>query len=219
MLKSVSCGILKKWRYPIFFVLLFLGAGQSFASEKEVKGTDLVNAWKKLNGLGFPQAARRNIDNLKQRSIIDEYADNISNASNARKGNFGEIGADLNLNSKGYESLMSRIDDIDAPGHNGLDGVYRKDLQYFIVEGKYTGSASLNAADDATGLARQMSDEWIATRDWTGVNLDQSTITNLLRNKNYQRVLAKVAPDGSVTYSFVDEFGYVIRGNAGVFNP
>jgi hypothetical protein len=54
---------------------------------------------------------------------------------------------------------MSRIDNIDAAGHNGLDGVYRKNGEYFIVEGKYTGSASLNPANPATQLPRQMSDK------------------------------------------------------------
>ena len=179
----------------------------------------LVNAWKKLEELGFSETARRNIDNLKQRSIIDQYANDIANASNARKGNFGELGADLDLNSKGYESLISRINDIDAAGHNGLDGVYRKGGKYFIVEGKYTGSASLNGADEVTGLPRQMSDDWIASRDWSIVNLDRSIIQGLLDSKDYTRLLAKVAPDGSVTYSLVDEFGYVLRGNAGIFNP
>ena len=32
-------------------------------------------------------------------------------------------------------------------------------------------------------------------------------------------VLAKVAPDGSVTYWLIDSEEYVIRGSAGNFNP
>lgn len=64
-----------------------------------------------------------------------------------------------------------------------------------------------------------MSDDWIATRNWDGINLDRTIIDDLILNKNYQRVLAKVAPDGSVTYKLVDADGYVITGNAGVFNP
>ena len=179
----------------------------------------LVEAWGKLDDLGFSQAARRNIDNLKQRSIIDQYADDIANASNARKGNFGEIGADLDLNSKGYESLLSkRIDDIDAPGHNGIDGVYRKNGEYFIVEGKYTGSASLNSADEATGLARQMSDDWIFS-DNRLVNAVGDELARDIELVGYKRVLAKVAPDGSVAYRLIDENGYVIRGTAGDFTP
>ena len=173
---------------------------------------ELVDSWKKLDELGFSQAARRNIDNLKQRSIIDQYADDIANASNARKGNFGEIGADLDLNSKGYESLLSkRIDDIDAPGHNGIDGVYRKNGEYFIVEGKYTGSASLNAADDATGLTRQMSDRWIR-EDGRLINAVGEDLAEDILLQGYKRVLAKVAPDGSVTYKYVSETGYLTKG-------
>jgi hypothetical protein len=61
------------------------------------------------------------------------------------------------LNAKGYTSLQPRIDGIDSPGHNGIDIVVEKDGQYFIVEGKYTGSAGLNPADPKTGLPKQMS--------------------------------------------------------------
>ncbi|MBS9463281.1 hypothetical protein KIM67_12760 [Flagellimonas sp. 389] len=38
--------MLKKWFYPIFFAFLFLGLGQNFALEKEVRGADLVDSWK-----------------------------------------------------------------------------------------------------------------------------------------------------------------------------
>ncbi len=193
--------------------------GSGIFKTKFFENLELVDSWKKLDELGFSQAARRNIDNLKQRSIIDQYADDIANASNARKGNFGEIGADLDLNSKGYESLLSkRIDDIDAPGHNGIDGVYRKNGEYFIVEGKYTGSASLNPADDATGLARQMSDDWIFS-DNRLVNAVGDELARDIELVSYKRVLAKAAPDGSVTYRLIDEYGYVIRGTAGDFTP
>ncbi len=178
-------------------------------------GTGKVKAWEKFLDDGLPPAFRRNVTNLKQRSLIDEYADNIANASNARKGNFGEIGADLDLNSKGYQSLQPRIDNIDAGGHNGLDGVYIKDGEYFIIEGKYTGSASLNPADPTTGLPRQMSDDWIASRDWDGINLDQGTLENLLQTKNYKRILAKVQPDGTVTYQYVGSTGYLTPNGPG----
>ena len=97
--------------------------------------------------------------------------------------------------------------------------IYRKNGKYYILEAKYTGSASLNGADEITGLARQMSDDWISTRNWDGVNLSEDIKRELIVNKNYTRILGKVAPDGSVIYSLVDEFGYVIRGNAGIFKP
>ncbi|MFA0960739.1 hypothetical protein AB9P05_02925 [Roseivirga sp. BDSF3-8] len=124
----------------------------------------------------------------------------------------------MDLNGKGYESLQPRITDIDAPSHNGIDGVYRKNGEYFIVEGKYTGSASLNSADAATGLARQMSDEWIFS-DNRLVNAVGDELARDIELFGYKKILAKVAPDGSVTYRLIDEYGYVIRGTAGDFTP
>lgn len=179
----------------------------------------LVDAWKKLES--FPALIRKNLDNLKQRGLIDEHALDISKSSNARKGNFGEIGADLDLNTKNYQSLQKRIDDIDAPGHNGIDGVYKApNGDFVIVEGKFSGSASLNGADLTTGLPRQMSDAWIrrpgALSEAVGNN---RALANQIISKGYKRVLAKVAPDGTVTYRLIDSNGFVIRGNAGNFNP
>lgn len=80
-----------------------------------------------------------------------------------------------------------------------------------IIEGKYTGSASLNPANANTGLDRQMSDDWIASRDWEGINIEQGVLENLLLTKNYKRIVAKVEPDETVTYQYV--------GSTGVFNP
>lgn len=117
--------------------------------------------------------------------------------------------------------------DINTPTHQDLDGVFVKDGQYYIVEGKYTGSASLNPANPNTGLYRQMSDDWITSRDWQGVNIDQGVLENLLLTKNYKRILAKVAPDGTVTYQYVGSTGYLTTnglgaggtGPFGVFEP
>jgi hypothetical protein len=206
----------------------FPGIKNKFASDFEFvhetdlqsinRNVDLVNAWGKLDALGYSQVARRNIKNLKQRSIIDRYAPNIANESNIRKGNFGEIGADLDLNPKGYESLQPRITDIDASGYNGIDGVYRApDASYVIVEGKYTGSASLNPAFG--DLPRQMSDDWIQRPGELTKAVGNQQLAQTILNSDYKRVLAKVAPDGSVNYRLIDEDGYVIRGAAGDFNP
>lgn len=175
----------------------------------------MVKAWEKFVDDGLPPAFRRNISNLNQRTILDEWAENIANATNKQKGNFGEIGADLDLNAKGYTSLQPRIDNIDSPGHNGIDIVVKKDGQYFIVEGKYKGSASLNPADPTTGLPRQMSDEWITQNNGQrlleAVGGDQNLVDEIL-DAGYSRILAKVSPDGSVTYKYVSETGYLNQG-------
>ena len=178
-----------------------------------LNGDKALEAWKKLDNFSSP--IRSNLDNLAQRMILDEYSGVIANASNARKGNFGEIGADLDLTTKGYESLIQpRINNIDAPGHNGIDGVYRKpNGDYVIVEGKYTGSASLNPANPATNLDRQMSDAWIQAdnRLLDALGGNQEVVDDIL-DSGYERVLAKVAPDGSVSYKYVSETGYLSQG-------
>ncbi len=80
----------------------------------------------------------------------------------------------------------------------------------------------MNPADLTTGLPRQMSDDWIESRDWSSIGLDQATITNLLQTKNYKRILAKVQPDGTVTYQYVSSTGYLTpngpgSGGTGIF--
>lgn len=60
-----------------------------------------------------------------------------------------------------------------------------------------------------------MSDDWITSRDWSNINLDQATITNLLQTKNYKRILAKVSPDGAVSYQYVGSTGYLTPNGPG----
>ena len=65
----------KKWCYPIFFVLLFLGIGNIFALENEARGTDLVNAWKE-------NVRSTDIDellaSLKRPYLRNEYNKNVN---------------------------------------------------------------------------------------------------------------------------------------------
>ena len=59
----------KKWLHGVFIALLFLGIGQSFALEKEARGTELVNAWKVLDDTNIDGLAGR-VENLE---ILDGY--------------------------------------------------------------------------------------------------------------------------------------------------
>ncbi|WGK66189.1 hypothetical protein [Croceiramulus getboli] len=144
-----------------------------------------------LEDLGLDDVARNNLDNVGHSSVIIKNAENISTTSSARKANFGEIGADLDLNTKGYESLQPRITDLDSPGHNGIDGIYRApDGSYAIVEGIYTVSAVLNPANPSTGLLRQMSNDWIhqnnGQRLLEALGGDQAIIDDIL-DSGYSR--------------------------------
>jgi hypothetical protein len=108
---------------------------------------------------------------------------------------------------------MARTDNIDAPNHNGIDGIYKKNGNYYIVEGKYSGTASLNPANPATNLDRQMSDDWILAdnRLINALGGDQNIADDIV-DSGYYRILAKVAPDGSVSYKYVSETGYLSQG-------
>lgn len=101
--------------------------------------------------------------NDRQRNVINQHRNTIGNATNKRKGNFGEMASDLDLAEKGYIPLHTRIDNIDQAGHNGIDAVMEKNGQYFIVESKFssTTTPSLNPANPATNLPKQMSEDWI----------------------------------------------------------
>lgn len=159
--------------------------------------------------------------NDRQRNVMSQWKNNIATATNKQKGNFGEIGADLDLAEKGYIPLQRRIDNINANGHNGIDGVYEKNGQYFIVEGKYSGSASINPANPATGLPRQMSDDWITQNNnerLVNALNDNRALADQVAQQGYTRVLAKVAPDGSVTYKLVGADGYLNTGG-GTWTP
>jgi hypothetical protein len=101
-------------------------------------------------------------------------------------------------------------------GETGIDGVFKKDGQYYIVEAKY-GTATLSPANQATGLPRQMSDAWI-DRDIKNI-LGETLEQTLIDTRNYKRLLVEVSPDGSIIYKLINSDGYVITGNAGIFVP
>ncbi|MEL6562748.1 MAG: hypothetical protein AAFQ94_31555, partial [Bacteroidota bacterium] len=113
-----------------------------------------------------------------------------------------------------------RITNIDEPTHQGIDGVFEKDGVYYIVESKYE-SSSLNPANPATGLSRQMSNDWIQQNNGqrliNALNGNQELANDIL-DSGYSRVLAKVSSDGSVSYKYVSETGYLNQGGGPLGN-
>ncbi|AXG70014.1 hypothetical protein KORDIASMS9_02243 [Kordia sp. SMS9] len=157
-----------------------------------------------------------------QRKLVKKHKPDIATASNTRKGNWSEMGTDVDLIGKGYEDLhVDRITDIDLPSASsrGIDHVFKNPEtgQYIIVESKYTGSSSLSTLADGT---RQMSDAWILgnNRLFEAVGENPNLYNNII-NDGYERVLAKVSPDGSIVYKKINADGYVITGDAGDFTP
>lgn len=85
-------------------------------------------------------------------------------SNNIQKGNYGEMNMDVYFKSQGYERIsLDRVTDLNAPTHQGIDGVYYNldgHPPYIIGEAKY-GSSRLAILADGTP---QMSDKWIIDR-------------------------------------------------------
>jgi hypothetical protein len=105
------------------------------------------------------------------------------------------------------------LQSIDAPTHQGIDGVFKKGNEYFIVEAKYKGTATLSTLTDGT---KQMSDAWIGQNNFQRlIDAVGETSAREIRNVGYKRLLAEVAPDGTVIYKELDASANVL----GVFTP
>ena len=148
--------------------------------------------------------------NDAQRNIINQWKNTIASQSTKRKGNFGEMATDLDLADQGYIPLHTRIDNIDANGHNGIDAVFEKDGLYYIVESKFssTTTPSLNAANPTTGLPKQMSDAWIRGGDRLRDAVGQDVAQDIL-DAGYTRIVATHGPNGNKIYKFVDANGNI----------
>ena len=105
-----------------------------------------------------------------------------------RKGNFGEIVTDVDLYELGYEPLHVRVDYIDQPLNQGIDGIFKNPQtgEYNIVETKF-GQSGLSTLVDGT---KQMSEEWIEDRLIQEVG--EEIAEEILEN-GYTSVLSKVS--------------------------
>ena len=113
---------------------------------------------------------------------------------------------DTDLFEKGYDSFHIRRTDIDEPLSQGIDGVFQNPQtgEFIIVESKYNTSG-LSMTND--GL--QMSDNWIQGGNRL-VNEVGPDLANEIMDSGYVRVLAKVLPDGTITYYELDFIGQII---------
>jgi hypothetical protein len=169
-----------------------------------------------------------NIDayiNFKIREdIVTKNQGIIARMSSQFKGNWAEMVTEVKAILKGYRQLNKPLSSLTG-GRQGIDHVFVKDGEFYIVETKYHGSASLNPADSKTFLPRQMSDEWIAknplvpseNRLFEALGKDEVTYNSVMK-QGYKRILAEVSPDGSIVHRLIDSNGKVISGDAGIFN-
>jgi hypothetical protein len=141
-----------------------------------------------------------------QKNIINQWKNNIATATNIRKGNFGEMASDAFLAEKNFQPLHTRLQNIDAPTRQGIDGVFKKGNEYFIVEAKYSGTATLSTLTDGT---KQMSDSWIRGNNRLIDAVGELKAQEII-DSGYKRLLAEVAPDGTVIYKELDANANVI---------
>jgi hypothetical protein len=181
---------------------------RSQANGGQVRGAKDLGIYRIGNDIAFIQEGRW-IDDVyhTQKSVFDANKNIIANASNNAKGAWGEIGSDVAFTEKGFEYVHRRKRELtEGWGETGIDAIFRKEGQYYIVEAKYTGSATLKMTDD--GL--QLSDTWIMGSNRLE-NVVGATLANEIRAVGYRRIWSKIAPDGTVTFKEVDALGNVIR--------
>ena len=157
------------------------------------------------------EAPKTSAKTAQQKKAIDDVESGKTELNtNARKGNYGEMKTDVDLESKGYEPLHKKVTDIDGPTEQGIDHVFKKGdpPKYYVVESKYNTSNLKNLKDGT----RQMSDDWISGRLNDSVGKD---VADEIRASGFERVVARTSPDGTITYKKVGADGY----ETGSFEP
>jgi hypothetical protein len=174
------------------------------------KGDDIARV---VNNLADPliDVQKTLLDRYK--TIVENFAETIGDfdITNKMKGNFGEMATDVKISEKGYIPRHTRINDINATGHNGIDNVFEKDGKWFIFESKYskTGRPSLNPANESTLLPKQMTKEWIEGGTRLQDAIGDPALAQKIKDVGYTSVLATHGLNGSVTYRLVDEVGNI----------
>lgn len=135
--------------------------------------------------------------------------------SNLKKGNYGEMKVDQDLERRGYERISTdAVTDLEDPTHRGIDGVYYNpdgEPPYVIVDAKYDTAELKETAD---GL--QMSESWIDARldDAVGKDIaDEIRMAQL--NDDVGCYVGRVAKGGDlaaeVIYDRVDAAGNIVE--------
>jgi len=136
-----------------------------------------------------------------QKTAVNQNKNIIANASNNAKGAWGEMASDAFLTEKSYQPLHNRKTALTQGwGETGIDGIFKKDGQYYIVEAKYSGTSQLKMTNDG----KQMSDTWIQSSNRLDDILGANIAQDLRETGNYRRILAKVQPDGTIIFKELD---------------
>lgn len=137
---------------------------------------------------------------------VDDIVKGVENgdillSNNIQKGNYGEMKMDVYFKSQGYERIsLDRVTDLNAPTHQGIDGVYYNldgHPPYIIGEAKYGSSRLAILADGTT----QMSDKWIIDRLENAVGegvANDIKMEMILNPDNVGSILVHVSSNGEI---------------------
>lgn len=177
------------------------------------KGNNALENGTKEVGEEISEKAAKKVDDIldnyakQQKEILEKIKKGeLEVNSNYRKGNFGEMATDVDLSTRGFKPLHTdRVTNLDATMKQGIDGVFEKNGQYFIVESKYSGTSKLKN----TLGGPQMSDGWIKGNNRLLNSVGQET-KDIIDVKGYKRILSEIAPDGKIVYKELDVDGKII---------
>ena len=215
------------------------------ASEKiENAGKKLKNKASKISQKAKSKPQVR--PDEKQVSLVEQVKKDMTILTNTehphnytRHGNFGEMAVDVDLEGTGHikRISMQRVESLDAPMHQGIDGIYENltpPPKYIIVDSKYLSSEASKADTFAPTMGntknsgRQLGNPWIENnleaefKDATGkiTKENQDKLDEILTaiaiddDSMCLRVGGKVDTTGKITYYKYDSDGLVIKEKA-----
>lgn len=169
----------------------------------------VVKAVDEVNDVADAVKTVEKVDDVIESGInsVDDIVKGVENgdillSNNIQKGNYGEMKMDVYFKSQGYERIsLDRVTDLNAPTHQGIDGVYYKSNghpPYIIGEAKY-GSSKLGSTKDGM----QMSDTWINGSNRL-VNAVGKDVADDILLEGYGRILVNITSDGKVIIKNLD---------------
>ena len=212
------------------------------ASEKiENAGKKLKNKASKISQKAKSKPQVR--PDEKQISLVEQVKKDMTILTNTehphnytRHGNFGEMAVDVDLEGTGHikRISMQRVESLDAPMHQGIDGIYENltpPPKYIIVDSKYLSSEASKADTFAPTMGntknsgRQLGNPLIENnleaefKDATGkiTKENQDKLDEILTaiaiddDSMCLRVGGKVDTTGKITYYKYDSDGLVIK--------
>ena len=155
-------------------------------------------------GLGVPLQwldYDRCVGFVQDRVLYDVGKGQIALATDAIKGNYGEMAANRYMAAQGWRNIRSEhpLLDINEPTRIGFDGAYTKDGLYVVDDAKY-GGARLRKTQ---GYGKQLSEKWVDNhlrrRAVPDNHLKEMNAAN--KNGTLKRTVTHVDGDGNMRIS------------------